>query len=89
MEALQPKYTFNPSTQRLLQCIHDRALKGTLDTAHESLPRMELQLKQTVNPHLYLWKKSSPELQAIVSQFPVLEVGWVSLTHRGTPHLRL
>lgn len=74
MEALQPKFCFNPSTQRVLQGIHDRALKGTLDTSSEELPKMEPKLSKAINPHLDLWPESTAEARSIGERFPLEEV---------------
>lgn len=58
----------------MLQGIHDRGLKGTLNTSDEVLPKMDAQLTKAIHPHLEFWGKSTAESRAIDQVFPLVEV---------------
>jgi len=54
MEAVQPKDTFNPTHQRMYECIVHRSLNP-----QDPLPNLDPLLKQYIEPHRNLWNRTT------------------------------
>ena len=59
-EALRPKLTMNPLTQRVFQCISDRALNSSTE-----LPDTEPELAATLEPNPNLMAQCTPALTSV------------------------
>lgn len=66
MEALKPKYTYNPVLQRFYQCVQHRALHpGT------PLPKLDPLIEKYINPDEELFHKSASKLKKFKEEFPL------------------
>lgn len=80
MEALKPKYTYNPVLQRLYQCVQHRALKPDAPLPHLD-PVIERYIFlfifcqrfsfSYVNPDKTLFHNAEPPLKKFKSMFPL------------------
>lgn len=59
-EVLQPKLTMNPLTQRVFQCITDRALHSSTE-----IPVIEPELAATLEPNPNLMAQCTPALTSV------------------------
>jgi hypothetical protein len=67
MEALQPKMTFNPVTQRIYQCLQHRALNPD-----EPLPELDVLVDRSVRPQELLLRQIEPVAERLRNSFPLV-----------------
>ncbi len=69
IEALKPKYTYNPVLQRFYQCIQHRALHP-----NTPLPKLDPLIEKYVNPDEELFHKSMDPIKKFKSVFSLAKV---------------
>ena len=67
MEALQPKMTFNPVTQRIYQCLQHRVLHPD-----EPLPELDPLLSRSVRPQEEMLRRVEPLADKLREKFPLV-----------------
>lgn len=70
MEALKPKYTYNPTLQRLYQCVQHRALNPD-----DPLPELDPLIAKYISPDEELFGKAADAFKEFSSQFTFVKNG--------------